>query len=120
MARKPKITHPLNQTQLIEAVALELGVPVADATKAVHAVIDVVVRTVTSGHAVTVTNFGSWTPRRVPARKARNPQTGGTVSVPAHQVVRFRVAPRLAEIVRSRKAAQNVRKLAAGALQERP
>lgn len=115
--RTVRFTHDLNQTQLIEAVAAELGVSQDEARKAVHAFIDVVARALASGHNVAITNFVSFISYRKNARKARNPQTGSTVRVPAHQAVRVRVLPRLAEVVRSRKpSSASMRKLPKGSL----
>ncbi|WP_367134542.1 MULTISPECIES: HU family DNA-binding protein [Streptomyces] len=63
--------------------------------------LDTIARTVTAGSPVMISNFGTWTPKKMPPRSARNPQTGGTVPVPARQVVRFKVSPRLRATVRS-------------------
>ncbi|WP_420718905.1 HU family DNA-binding protein [Streptomyces sp. NRRL F-5755] len=45
------------------------------------------------GDSVMVTNFGAFRRVRRERRSARNPQTGGRVTVPARNVVDFRVAP---------------------------
>ncbi|MFE5369210.1 HU family DNA-binding protein [Streptomyces mirabilis] len=98
----PSTRGPLNQTQLIEAVAAELDWPAADADRAVRATLDVIAATLAAGHNVSITNFGTFISRRVQARKARNPQTGGRVQVREHQALRFRPAPRLRQVVRRR------------------
>lgn len=109
--RRVRRRGPLTKTSLGEAVAAELGVSPKEAARILEAVCDVIARTVTAGHNVSITNFGTWVSTRTPKRKARNPQTGGTVTVPARQVVRFRTAPRLAAIVRDGKVtAATIRK----------
>ncbi|MFI2078623.1 HU family DNA-binding protein, partial [Streptomyces triculaminicus] len=89
----------MNKGALVEAVAKELGVGRRQADQAVTAVLDTIARTAAGGTAVAITNFGTWLPRIRPARKARNPQTGGTVDVPARQRLRFVVSPHLRDAV---------------------
>lgn len=108
--RSVRITAPLNKTRLIEHVATEAGVERHQAATVVTALFDVITQAAASGHNVTVTNFGTFVSRQVRRRKARNPQTGEQVTVPAHQVVRFRPSARLVESVRSRDRKATIRK----------
>lgn len=41
------------------------------------------------GEDVTLYKFGTFKAKMAAARKARNPQTGGTVDIPARKVVKF-------------------------------
>ncbi|MFH8752983.1 HU family DNA-binding protein [Streptomyces rimosus] len=95
MAIKTKPTGPLNYTALAEHLAAETGTSVDTAKATVTALLDIVARTVADGH---------------PARAARNPQTGETMHLPASRAVRFRVSPRLADIIRAGDTAATVRK----------
>jgi DNA-binding protein HU-beta len=94
-------TGPLNKTRLAETVGADLGIPLKDACRVLDAVFGAIGRTVTAGHDVTVTNFGTFRAVAHPARWARNPQTGERVRVPAKAAVRFRVSPRLEEVVQA-------------------
>ncbi|WP_374195176.1 HU family DNA-binding protein [Streptomyces sp. ISL-1] len=91
----------MNKAQLIEAVAAKTGGR-AQATLAVETVLDVIVRTVAAGEAVSVTGFGTLVPKASPARVGRNPQTGDEVKVPASRVIRFRPGTRFRDLVSSR------------------
>ncbi|ONK13088.1 HU family DNA-binding protein [Streptomyces sp. MP131-18] len=91
--------HPLNLHALVTAVADETGAPPRQTEQIISAFMDVVVRTVTTGGAVTVTNFGSFHAVERPARAARNPQNGERIQLPATRQMRFRVAPRARQIV---------------------
>ncbi|WP_308114699.1 HU family DNA-binding protein [Streptomyces sp. ISL-12] len=62
----------MNKAQLIQAVAKTTGNR-AQAADAVEAALDAIVRAVAAGEVVSVTGFGSLTPRVRPARTARNP-----------------------------------------------
>lgn len=64
----------LNLTALIAAVASESGQTQATVRAVLRSTFDVIGRTVTSGHEVRVTNFGTW--RRKAVTGTRNPQTG--------------------------------------------
>lgn len=96
-----RINSRLNTTLLAEAVAIELGVSNEEGARAVQTVLGVITRAVVAGHPVAVTNFGTWLPIQRPARTARNPHTGGTVTVPARQELSFRASDRLRELVAS-------------------
>ncbi|MDN0193941.1 HU family DNA-binding protein [Streptomyces sp. S.PNR 29] len=91
----------MNKAQLIKAVADKGGRHLTP-TEAVEIVLDVVVRAVVAGDPVSVTGFGSLTPRQRPARQARNPQTGAKVTVPASRVVKFRPGARFQDLLDQR------------------
>ncbi|MGW0991974.1 HU family DNA-binding protein [Streptomyces sp. NPDC002523] len=93
----------MNKTQLIEAVAEVTGNR-AQAKLAVETVFDAMVRAVVGGEAVSVTGFGSLTPKTRPARTSRNPQTGEPVEVAESRVVKFRPGARFQDLVAHRRA----------------
>jgi DNA-binding protein HU-beta len=116
-AKPTRIKGPLTQWLLAEAVGTDTGLPPETVQAVQKATWDVIARTLAAGHSVTITNFGTWSAYRRAARKARNPQSGERVLVAAHWASRFRVAPRLAEIVRGHKQAKaTVKKLPKGTL----
>ncbi len=79
----------MNKAQLVDAVADRLGGR-QQATDAVDAVLDAIVRATVAGDRVSVTGFGSFEKVDRPARYARNPQTGERVRVKKTSVPRFR------------------------------
>ncbi|MFD1656949.1 HU family DNA-binding protein [Streptomyces caeni] len=108
------ITERLTTTTLIDVVAADLGIPTDQARAAVTATFDAIARATASGHDVAVTNFGTWISYRTKQRKARDPRNGEQVMVAAHQKVRFRVSPHLADAVRRRDRKASVRKAPSG------
>ncbi|WP_435251674.1 HU family DNA-binding protein [Streptomyces tendae] len=116
MKKKPtRITQPLNTTSLIEVVASDLEVRPADVHDTVIATFDAIARAAASGHNVAITNFGTFRSYRTGARPVRNPVTGDTRKDPAHQGLRFKVSPALADAVRRRlSASATIRKLPKG------
>lgn len=92
----------MNKAQLITAVAKTLRRK-TPAVAAVEAVYDAMARELAAGGTVTVTGFGTFKAVAAPARKARNPQTGATVLVPARTKVRFIPGRNLADLVNGAK-----------------
>lgn len=99
----------MNKRQLIEAVADETGISHEDVAAILQGTFDVIARELVRGRNVAVTNFGTWRSVKVRRRWARNPQTGERVQVRAHQGVRFRVSPRLAELVSAKRVREGGR-----------
>ena len=115
MKKKPtRITGRLNTTRLIEVVAADLDTTPAAVRDTVMATFDAIGRSVASGHDVAITNFLTFRSLRVKRRACRNPQTGETVTVPSHRVVRPRVSDHLAAGVRSGDRKFTIRKAPKG------
>jgi len=79
----------VNKSELVEAVASAAGLERRQADAAVDAVLDTLVSEVRAGDKVSLFGFGTFQTRQRAARKARNPQTGASVNVPAAKVVKF-------------------------------
>ncbi|MEU8560607.1 HU family DNA-binding protein [Streptomyces cyaneofuscatus] len=92
----------MNKAQLIDAVADRIGSR-TEAAVAVESVLDAVVRSVARGEAVSVTGFGTLLPKALPGRTARNPRTGGEMTVAPTRVVRFRPGTRFQDLVSGRR-----------------
>ncbi|MFJ6730050.1 HU family DNA-binding protein [Streptomyces sp. NPDC091281] len=114
MKKPTPITRRLNTTGLIEVVAADLGCKPDDVRDTVMATFTAIARAAASGHDVAITNFGTWLSYQKARRKARNPQTGGTVTVPSHRGVRFRVSPNLAAAVSRKDRKVTIRKAPKG------
>jgi DNA-binding protein HU-beta len=82
----------LNKQQLIKEIAANGSISTARAADALELVLDTLVRRVLDGDAVSVTGFGKLQAVHTPARRARNPQTGERILVPAGKRIAFRPA----------------------------
>ncbi|MFF9097608.1 HU family DNA-binding protein [Streptomyces sp. NPDC014802] len=116
MKKPARITSDLNTTSLIEVVAADTDIPVAQAREIVMATFDAITRAAAGGYNVSITNFVSFLPYRTKQRKARNPQNGEVITVPAHQVVRVRQSAKFVEMIRRRDRKATIRKAAKGSL----
>lgn len=93
------MTKAMTKTQLIAALAEEMGADKAAATKALEAVSNVVVKEVVAGGAVTLPGIGKVYCRERPERMVRNPATGETFQKEADKVVKVTIAKSLKDQV---------------------
>ena len=95
----------MNKTELITEVAKKAGLSKKDATSAVNAIFSTVPREgiiateVAKGQRVQLTGFGTFVRRNRKKRKARNPQTGAEIMIPATKYPAFSAGKSLKERV---------------------
>lgn len=90
---------PMTKTQLVAALAEEMGSDKKTAGAALDAVTAVVTREVSSGGAVTLPGIGKVYCRERPARMVRNPATGEQIHKDADKVVKVTIAKALKDSV---------------------
>ncbi len=91
----------LTKTQLVAALADELGSEKKAAAAALDAIISVISREVSSGGAVALPGVGKIYCRERPARMVRNPATGQQIHKDADKVVKMTIAKALKDSVNS-------------------
>ena len=91
----------LTKTQLVAALADELGSEKKAAAAALDAIISVITREVSSGGAVALPGVGKIYCRERPARMVRNPATGQQIHKDADKVVKMTIAKALKDSVNS-------------------
>ncbi|MDT8857725.1 HU family DNA-binding protein [Paracoccaceae bacterium Fryx2] len=90
---------PMTKTQLVAAVAEEMGSDKKTASAAMDAIASVVAREVAAGGAVTLPGLGKVVCRARPERLVRNPATGEQVTKAADKQVKFAIAKALKDSV---------------------
>lgn len=93
------MTKPLTKTQLVAALAEEMGTDKKAASAALDAVTGVITREVSNGGAVTLPGVGKIYCRERPARMVRNPATGEQMHKDADKVVKMTIAKALKDSV---------------------
>ncbi len=93
------MAKPLIKTQLVAALAEELGTDKKSAGAALEAVSAIITREVTGGGAVTLPGVGKIYCRERPERQVRNPATGETFTKEADKVVKMTIAKALKDSV---------------------
>ncbi len=89
----------MNKADLVEEVASQTGLTKTASRQAVHAIVSAATDCLARGEKVTLVGFGTFQTVERKARRGRNPQTGGTIQIPAKKVPRFRPGKDLKERV---------------------
>ncbi len=92
-------TKPMTKTELVAALAAEMGSEKKTAAAALDALAAVVARTVAEGGAVSLPGLGKVACRARPERMVRNPASGEMVQKPADRQVKFAIAKALKDSV---------------------
>lgn len=93
------MSKPMTKTQLVAALAAEMGADKKTATAALDAIATVVTREVAAGGAVNLPGVGKVSCRARPERQVRNPATGETMTKAADKQVKVAVAKALKDSV---------------------
>jgi len=93
------MNKPMTKTQLVAALAEQMGSDKKTAGAALDAIAVVVATEVAAGGAVTLPGLGKVVCRARPERQVRNPATGETVTKPADKQVKFSIAKALKDSV---------------------
>ena len=96
----------MNKSELIEQVATAADLSKAAAEKAVAALINTVVKTVSKGDTVALIGFGTFKSSKRAARVGRNPATGKELKIAATTVPRFTAGATFKSAVAGKKAAK--------------
>jgi DNA-binding protein HU-beta len=92
---------PLNKADIIDALAAEVDISKAAATKALNVVLDTICSALKSGKAVSLLGFGTFDVKERSARTGRNPRTGEAIAIPASNVASFKAGKMLKDAVNS-------------------
>jgi DNA-binding protein HU-beta len=93
------MSKPMTKTQLVAALAAEMGTDRKIAGAALDALAALVTREVAAGGAVTLPGLGKVACRARPERQVRNPATKETLTKPADKQVKFTIAKALKDSV---------------------
>jgi len=93
------MAKPMTKTQLVAALADEMGSDKKSAGVALDAITGIITKEVGSGGAVTLPGVGKIYCRERPARMVRNPATGEQIHKDADKVVKMTIAKALKDSV---------------------
>ncbi|SDO45196.1 DNA-binding protein HU-beta [Desulforhopalus singaporensis] len=80
----------MNKGQLVAQIAESGGYTKVLAEDALNKVLALMASAMEKGERVTLSGFGSFNVKERAAQKGRNPQTGQTIIIPKHNVIKFR------------------------------
>ena len=93
------MAKPMTKTQLVAALAEEMGSDKKLAGTALDAITDIVTKEVAAGGAVTLPGIGKIYCRERPERMVRNPATGEQIKKDADKQVKITIAKALKDSV---------------------
>ena len=93
------MAKPMTKTQLVAALAEEMGSDKKTAGAALDAITGVITSEVAGGGAVTLPGLGKFYCRERPERMVRNPATGEQIKKDADKVVKVTIAKALKDSV---------------------
>jgi DNA-binding protein HU-beta len=96
----------MNKSELIEATAKAADISKAAAERALSAMIDAVVKSVSKGDTVTLVGFGTFKSAKRAARTGKNPKTGEALKIAATTVPKFTAGAGFKAAVAGKKAAK--------------
>lgn len=89
----------MTKKEIAKKISEQSGITVLLALEAVQMVFDGITETLVDEGRIELRNFGVFEVKRRRARKARNPRTGESVSVPERMVVTFKPGREMEERV---------------------
>lgn len=89
----------MNKSQLIEAMAQEINLPLREATPITNTILDTMVDALAAGDSIEIRGFGSFVVKEYDSYVGRNPKTGDSIKVPPKKLPFFKVGKELKEKV---------------------
>lgn len=91
----------MNKKELIKAIADRTGMSFKDTEKTIDGFVDVATGNLRAGKEVKLPGFGNFQVVQRAARQARNPYTGGMISVAAKKAMKFKASKHLKDLINS-------------------
>jgi len=85
----------MNKAELIKEIAEAHGITMVMAGRVLDSVLNNMGKAMEDGQRVIFSGFGSFHVAERAEQKGRNPQTGESISIPAHNVVKFKPGKKL-------------------------
>jgi integration host factor subunit beta len=89
----------MNKSELIEALAQDIGVPHREAAAITNTVIDTMTEALARGESIEIRGFGSFVIKEYGSYEGRNPKTGKKIKVSPKKLPFFKVGKDLREQV---------------------
>ena len=85
----------MSKTELVNFIAEESGLTKADASRALEAMMNGIVKGLKEDGKVTLTGFCTFTAKQKEAKMGRNPKTGEAVQIPARVAATIKAGSKL-------------------------
>jgi len=89
----------MNKSELIEALAEEINIPLREASSATNTILDAMIEALATGNSIEIRGFGSFVVKEYGSYYGRNPKTGEKIEVAPKKLPFFKVGKELKEMV---------------------
>jgi integration host factor subunit beta len=89
----------MNKSELIEALALEVNLPLREASSITNTILEAMTDALAAGDSIEIRGFGSFVVKEYGTYYGRNPKTGEKIKVPPKKLPFFKVGKELKERV---------------------
>ena len=89
----------MNKSELIEAIAQELGMPIRQASAILNTILETMMESLERGDSIEIRGFGSFVIKTYQPYTGRNPKTGQKIKVRPKKLPFFKVGKELKERV---------------------
>jgi len=90
----------MNKQEIVAKIAKDTELSKVAVSGVLESLIETVTKALKKGDSVSFVGFGTFKAASRKARKARNPQTGATITIPKRRVPRFSAGKALKQAVR--------------------
>lgn len=91
----------MNKSELIEAMARKINIPVRDAAAIINTIIGTMSDSLARGESIEIRGFGSFVVKEYKSYTGRNPKTGEKIQVQPKKLPFFKVGKELRDQVNS-------------------
>lgn len=91
----------MNKSELIEALAEDMNIPLREASSATTTILDAMADALANGDSIEIRGFGSFVVKEYDSYFGRNPKTGEKIKVKPKKLPFFKVGKELKEEVNS-------------------
>lgn len=89
----------MTKLEIIDQMAKDAGVPKTAAKAALESFVDICVKEVKAGRPLRVAGLGTFSLKKVKARKGVNPKTGEQIKISAKKRMSFKAAAQIKELL---------------------
>jgi integration host factor subunit alpha len=91
----------MTKADIVEIVYEKVGFSKKDVASVIEEIFECIKNTLESGEKVKISGFGNFTVRQKRARRGRNPQTGGEITIGERKVMTFKASQLLKKSINS-------------------
>jgi len=90
----------MNKEELVKTYAQKFNITKREASEGIYFILESIKKAVKKGEKVSLGGFGTFSNKKMKAKKVRNPRTGELVKFPSYRKVKFAISQTFKEFIR--------------------